>query len=237
MKLVVGTKRYSSWSLRPWILMKYFGVPFEECLIPFEMQPGTRENTTIVQSRMQAVSPNGRVPVLILDNGTVVNESMCICEFINDKFLGGQAWPADDELKYLAKSMCLEMATGFIEMRRLLPMSIGSIVGGCSEPPRAASKDISRIIEMLALALTRSDSEDFLFGSFTIADAYFLPVLFRFETYRVPLRRDVRAYSDRMMALPAVAEWRRGDDDCPTIQGIANIVSNYPNETADACKI
>jgi glutathione S-transferase len=236
MKLVVGTKRYSSWSLRPWILMKYFGVPFEEYLIPFEMRPGTRENTAAVQGRMQAVSPNGRVPVLILDDGTAINESLCICEFINDKFLGGRAWPADGR-KYLAKSMCLEMATGFIEMRRLLPMSIGSVISRCAEPPHAARKDISRVIEMLALALSRSGSEDFLFGSFTIADAYFLPVLFRFETYRVPLRSDVRGYFDRMMALPAVAEWRGGDDDCPTIQGIANIVSSYPREVADACKI
>jgi len=217
--------------------MKYFGVPFEECLIPFEMKPGSRENTDDVRGRMRAVSPNGRVPVLILDNGTTINESFCICEYVNERCIGQRAWPSDEESRYLAKSMCLEMATGFIEMRRLLPMSIGSITQYSGQPPQATRGDISRVLGMLEAALTRSGGKEFLFGPFTIVDAYFLPVLFRFETYRVPLPALVGAYSDRMMGLEHVAEWRRGDANCPSIEGITNIINSYPRETPDACKI
>lgn len=236
MKLVIGTKRYSSWSLRPWILMRYFHVPFEEQLIAFDMKPGSRENTDAVQARMSAVSPNGRVPVLLLDDGNAINESLSICEYVNEAWLDGRAWPRSEPWRSAARSMCLEMATGFLEMWRLLPMSIGSMTAQKAVLPAKVDKDVARVIAMLDLALGGGDAE-FLFGSFGIADAYFLPVLFRFETYRVPLSPALRAYSDRMMALPAVAEWRNDLDDTPSIEGIANIVRHYPIEVADACKI
>jgi glutathione S-transferase len=84
MKLVIGTKKYSSWSLRPWILMKYFAVSFEEELIAFDVKLGSRENTDDVKARMRAASPNGRIPVLVLDDGTRINESLAICEYIKD---------------------------------------------------------------------------------------------------------------------------------------------------------
>lgn len=237
MRLVIGTKKYSTWSLRPWVLLKYFEVPFAEHLIPFDMKPGARENTDDVQRRMRAESPNGRVPVLILDDGTAINESLCICEYVNDNLLQGRAWPSDTKDKYRAKSICLEMATGFIEMRRLLPMSVGSTTAREASPPPAARTDIDRVIAILDGCLENSGTGAFLFGSFTIADAFFLPVLFRFETYRVPSTPRIRAYTSRMMALPAVVEWRREDPNCPEIKGISNIINSYPREVADACKI
>jgi glutathione S-transferase len=237
MRLVIGTKKYSTWSLRPWMLLKYFQVPFEEYLIPFDMKPGARENTDEVKQRMHAASPNGRVPVLVLDDGTAINESLCICEYVNDHLLQGKAWPSAEKDKYRAKSICLEMATGFIEMRRLLPMSVGSRTAREARPPAAAGPDIDRVVAILDGCLAQSGGSQFLFGAFTIPDAFFLPVLFRFETYRVPSTPRIRAYSSRMMALQPVIEWRRENPSCPEIKGISNIVKSYPQEIADACKI
>jgi glutathione S-transferase len=237
MKLVIGTKKYSSWSLRPWILMKYFAVSFEEELIAFDVKLGSRENTDDVKARMRAASPNGRIPVLVLDDGTRINESLAICEYINDCHLDGRAWPSPAPDRYLAKAVCLEMATGFMEMRRLLPMSVNSVVGRCASPPAAAKGDVARVLAILDGCLERKGEDKFLFGRFTIADAFYLPVLLRFETYRVPLPERVQAYSDRMLALDQVSEWREEDLRCPPIDGINNIIRNYPLEVAEACKI
>lgn len=239
MKLIIGSKRYSTWSLRPWLLLKHFDIAFDEVIIPFEMKPGVRELTDDIQAAMRATSPNGRVPVLHADDGSVINESFAICDFISEVSLDGTGWPSNRRHRFLAKSACLEMATGFFNLRRLMPMSIGSRAAFAGPPPAAAVADIQRVLSILSTCLSqRPAGSEFLLGSFGIVDAFYAPVLQRFATYNTELPAPVREYSERMSELPAVREWCRAAlSENVKIEEIEEIVRQYPRELESSCKI
>ncbi|GAC1344570.1 MAG: glutathione S-transferase family protein [Myxococcales bacterium] len=200
MKLVIGNKNYSSWSLRPWLMLKHAGVPFEEQLIPFE-QPDTA-------ARIAQVSPSGRVPVLI-DGAVVVWDSLAIGEYLHEKVSQARLWPLDPAARAVARSVSAEMHSGFADLRNHLPMRMRSV-----DKPRAllpgVSANVARITTLWADCRARFGAKaggPFLFGAFTIADAMYAPVVSRFRTYGVELAGPARDYAAAIWALPSLQEW------------------------------
>ncbi|MBP6654030.1 MAG: glutathione S-transferase family protein [Propionivibrio sp.] len=196
MKLVVGDRNYSSWSLRPWLVLKQSGLPFEEISIRL------RERNT--RTEIFKHSPSGKIPCLV-DGGTVVWDSLAICEYIAEK--APSMWPTDSRSRAEARSISAEMHSGFVALRHVLPMDIAA-----SKPFVARTADvdgdIARIIEIWEGCRSRFvDAGPFLFGRFTIADAMFAPVVWRFLTYEIELPAASRKWVEAMLALPAMQEW------------------------------
>jgi glutathione S-transferase len=197
LKLVIGNKNYSSWSMRPWVAMTACGIPFEEVRIGLD-QPDTT-------ARIAQYSPAGRVPVLIAGD-IAVWDSLAICEYLAEQFPHRGLWPRDVKARAMARSMCAEMHSGFTGLRSAMWMNIRANFHGKGRTP-AAQADIGRISEIWETCLARSGPHQFLFGEFSIADAFFAPVVTRFRTYGVALAPALHAYMERILAHPAVAQW------------------------------
>ena len=196
--LVIGNKNYSSWSLRPWLLLKQAGIPFREIYIPTHT-PQTRKS--ILQH-----SPAGRVPVL-LDDAIRVWESLAICEYLGEKFPDRKFWPADPAARALARSVATEMHAGFGALRNNMTMNCRQLFPGKGRTPEVLA-DIERIRGLWNDCRKRYGSGgDFLFGRFSIADAMYAPVATRFKTYGVELDTVSAAYRDTILALPAMRQW------------------------------
>lgn len=194
--LYVGSKRYSSWSLRPYLALAHTGVPFE-CKTILLDQADTKAN-------IAKVSPTGRVPVLHHAD-IVVWDSFSICEYVNESFLEAKLWPVERAQRAWARSISAEMHSGFMELRRNMPMDIGSNLAGQGHTPEALA-DAKRVMDIWRDALNASGGP-FLFGTFTIADAMFAPVCTRFVTYGVELDATCRTYVDTVYALPGMKQW------------------------------
>lgn len=203
LKLIIGNKNYSSWSLRPWIAMKTLGIAFEEIVIPFGEPIGNPE----FKARLAAYTPAGKVPVL-LDGETRVWETLAILEYLAEKFPEKQLWPVDVQARAAARVLASEMHAGFSALRGECPMNIRRPI-----KPRtigaAAQADVARIEAMWQDARARHRGP-FLFGKFCAADAMYAPVVTRLNTYGISVSRDTRYYMDAVLALPAFAEWRAG---------------------------
>jgi len=198
MKLVIGNKNYSSWSLRPWLAMKVAEVDFEEVMIPLA-QPDSK-------MRQLAYSKAGKVPVLI-DNGLTVWDSLAICEYIADKHPDRGLWPADTSVRAQARSVTAEMHSGFSALRTHMPMNCRAPHPGEGHLPEVLD-DAARIAAIWGdCRMKHADDGPFLFGCFTIADAFYAPVVTRFVTYHVVLPEICTAYIATMMALPAMQDW------------------------------
>jgi glutathione S-transferase len=197
--IYLGNKNYSSWSLRPWLVLKRTTVAFDEVVIPL-YQPGSRE--TILK-----YSPSGRVPALRHD-AVAVWESLAICEYLAESFPNFELWPKDPVARSLARAVSAEMHAGFGALREHLPMNIRSSFPGRGMTPEVQA-DINRIMAIWRDCRARfgEGKGEFLFGGFTIADAMFAPVVTRFRTYKIDLERDADAYCETIMALPAMQEW------------------------------
>lgn len=200
--LFIGSKNTSSWSLRPWLVMKMAKLAFAEVLIPLR-RPETRE-------QIAPHSPSGRVPALkIEDEGRVqtVWDSLAICETLAERHPDAQMWPQDASLRAQARSIAAEMHSGFQDVRHVLSMEIAA------RHPTPALDDsvqaqIARIVAIWESALPRFGKQGgFLFGAFTIADAFYAPVATRFETYGIHLPAVAQAYTQRILTLPAMREW------------------------------
>jgi glutathione S-transferase len=205
--LVLGNKNLSSWSLRPWVLLRQAGIAFRERVLPFESE-GWRD-------AIVALSPSRRVPVLH-DGELVVWDSLAICEYVADSFPDAQLWPAPRDARALARAVSAEMHAGFASMRRDLSMDVVA-----RHPPRTMSRetedDVARVQQIWTECRARAGGSaggegggPFLFGRFSIADAMFAPVVWRFRSYGVPIAEGARAYYETMLALPAMKEWERG---------------------------
>lgn len=197
--LVIGNKNYSSWSMRPWVAMTAFGIPFHEVRILLD-QPDTA-------AKIAEYSPAGRVPVLIAGEITIP-DSLAICEYLAEQFPEKHLWPADVEARAIARAICCEMHAGFGELRTAMSMNIRKRFPGKGRTP-GAQADIGRICEIWEDCLSRFGHRQFLFGEFSIADAFFAPVVMRFATYGVSLAPALQAYAERVQAHPAVAQWVR----------------------------
>jgi glutathione S-transferase len=199
LKLVIANKNYSSWSMRPWVVLTAFGIPFEEIRIAL----GRSETA----SSIARYSLAGRVPVLI-SGDTTVWDSLAICEYLAEQFPDKGLWPRDVDARALARSICAEMHSGFTGLRSAMWMNIRASFRGKGRTPDAQA-DIGRICEIWEDCLSRSGPHRFLFGDFSIADAYFAPVVMRFRTYGVTIAPALQAYVERVVAHPAVAQWMR----------------------------
>lgn len=199
--LVIGNKAYSSWSLRPWILLRQFGIPFDEVVVPLYEPTSSLE--------LQKHSPTGKVPALAAD-GVVVWESLAISEYVAEARPDLAIWPANREARAMARSLAAEMHAGFTALRRACPTNF-------RRKPKAVElsdevrRDADRIEAAWATA-RRQYGEDgpFLFGAFSAADAMFAPVVSRFATYAVEVGPETAAYMAAVTALPA---WRRWHDE------------------------
>ncbi len=193
--LYVGSKRYSSWSLRPYLALAQSGLPFECTTILLD-----REST---KSELAKVTPTGKVPVLHHE-GSVIWDSLAICEFVNELAPGAQLWPADRMARAKARSISAEMHSAFAALRQHMSMDIGGSRPTPTDP--AALAEAGRVQQIWSEALAASGGP-FLFGAFTIADAMYAPVTTRFVTYGVTVDRASRAYIDAVAALPSMQQW------------------------------
>ncbi|MEO7548367.1 MAG: glutathione S-transferase family protein, partial [Ramlibacter sp.] len=205
LKLYIGNKNYSSWSMRPWVLLKQAGIPFEETLVRFDsMGPGSD-----FRKNMQAINPAGLVPVLV-DEGFAVWDTLAIAEYAAEKFPEKQLWPKDAKARARARSNCAEMHSGFGALRSACGMNIeasfpqaGAIVWRDNPAVRA---DVQRIVAMWTEALEHHGGP-MLFGEFSVADAYFAPVCVRLKNFSLPVPGHVTDYVRRVLALPGVKAW------------------------------
>jgi glutathione S-transferase len=204
MQLYIGNKNYSSWSLRPWLLMKHAGIGFEEKRLRLSW-----EDDSAFKKTLQAIAPTGRVPLLI-DDGFAVWDSLAIAEYLAERFPGKLLWPSDAKARARARSVCAEMHAGFADLRSTFGMNIEASlpeVGARMLRENAgAARDLKRIDEMWSEALEQSGGP-FLFGAFSVADAYFAPVCTRIRTFALPLRAAARDYAQHILALPAFLAW------------------------------
>lgn len=194
LKLVMANKAYSSWSVRPWLLLAQFGIPFEEVVIPLDL-PTTRK--AILKH-----SPSARLPALV-DGAVSVWDSLAIIEYVAEKFPAKQIWPKTRAARAHARSMSAEMHSGFMALRRACPMNLRRPVRKI-ELADDALADAKRIDEAWTHARkTYGKGGPFLFGKFSAADAMYAPVVNRLHTYDVKVSKTSRAYMDAVMALPA----------------------------------
>ncbi len=197
MKLVIGNKNYSSWSMRPWVAMTAFGIPFAEIRILLD-RPDTA-------SRIAEFTSAGRVPIL-LSGEMAIWDSLAICEYLAEQFPEKNLWPEEVAARAMARSICAEMHSGFTALRSAMPMNIRKSFPGKGRT-MGAQADIGRISEIWEECFSRFGTQQFLFGNFSIADAYFAPIVMRFRTYTVSLAPALQAYADRVAAHPAIAQW------------------------------
>ena len=198
LQLVIGTKRFSSWSLRPWLALKQAGLPFDEVKVTLR-QPDTKQ-------QILAHSPSGKVP-LLKDGGLLVWDSLAICEYVAEMACAVPLWPENRGTRALARSISAEMHSGFMGLRQHLSMDVLERTD-MPQIPEEAQPDIVRIQAIWQDCRTRFGAGgDYLFGRWSIADAMFAPVATRFHTYGVKLDPVSQAYVEATLALPAMREW------------------------------
>ena len=198
--LVIGNKNYSSWSLRPWLAMKHAQIAFDEVRIPLQHAE--------TSAQIRRYSPSARVPCLI-DGTLTVWDSLAICEYVNEQYAGGALWPSEVAKRARARAVVAEMHSGFGAVRTHMAMDVRSRHSELGTAARAradVAQNIARIQEIWNECLAASGGP-FLFGTFSIADAFFAPVVSRFRTYEVPLSARLSAYSEAILTLPPMREW------------------------------
>lgn len=197
-QLIIGNKNYSSWSLRPWLLMKHSGLLFEERRLVLR--------SADFKSGVLKYTPAGKVPVLV-HGDTHVWDSLAICEYLAERHPKLHLWPEEPAERALARSICAEMHSGFMDLRTHMPMNCRKNFPGKGNTPEV-QRDIARINAIWEDCRERHINQGpFLFGHFTIADAFYAPVALRFRTYAVELSDTAQAYTDTIFGLPAMQLW------------------------------
>jgi glutathione S-transferase len=205
MKLYIGNKNYSSWSMRPWVLLAQAGIPFDEVMVRFDaFTPDSQFKAT-----MRPLSPTGKVPLLV-DGDLTVWDTLAIAEYLAEQFPEKALWPKDKAARARTRNLCTEMHSGFTALRSACPMNIeaslpevGTLIWRDNAGVRA---DVARLVAMWQQCL-RISGGPLLFGQFSVADAYFAPVCMRLVTYALPLPEEIAAYVERVCALPGVKAW------------------------------
>jgi glutathione S-transferase len=205
LKLFIGNKNYSSWSMRAWVLMREFDIEFEEVMLRFDgFSPDSQ-----FKRRLATLTPTGQVPVLV-DADLIIWDTLAIAEYLAERHPQLTMWPQRPADRARARSLCAEMHAGFSALRGACPMNIEAHlpeVGALALRDKpGVRKDLTRIVDMWS-ELLREHGGPMLFGRFSIADAYFAPVVMRLITYGLPVPSDVVAYMDRVRALRSVRAW------------------------------
>lgn len=209
--LVIGNKNYSSWSLRPWVLLETNGIAFDEVCVPLYQQ-GSK---VAIQAHAPAGrTPYGKVPIL-RDGATIVWDSLAICEYAAERWPSVHGWPADLALRAHARSISAEMHAGFATLRSEMPMNCRRKHAPVTHGAQLQA-EIDRVTEIWT-SCRRAASGPFLFGAFGIADAMYAPVVLRFTIYQVSLPAVAQAYVDAMLALPSLQKWIAGALEEPDV--------------------
>lgn len=215
-KLVIGNKNYSSWSMRPWLLLKSFDIPFEEINIAL-YQDNTAE-------KLGPYSPSLKVPALV-HNETTVWDSLALCEYISEQLLDGKGWPANPKKRAGARSVCAEMHAEFPNLKKDWPMNCKASVGlFVSEK---IEDEIARIDAIWSCCRRKYGIDGrYLFGKFSIADCMFAPMAICFQSYGAKLSQDAQAYADTLLAHPNVQEWiqqGRAEEEPMTMSNVRSL--------------
>lgn len=205
LKLYIGNKNYSSWSMRPWVLMQHAGIAFEEQMLRFEsFAPQSRFKQQALQ-----LAPTGQVPILE-DGNLRIWDSLAIAEYLAERHPELALWPRAAADRALARSVCADMHSGFTTLRQLLPMNIEAklpeIGAQLLQEHAALAADVARLQTLWSTLLGRHQGP-LLFDQFSIADAYFAPMVTRLSTYAIPVQPDVAHYIENVQQLPAVQRW------------------------------
>jgi glutathione S-transferase len=201
MRLIIGNKAYSSWSLRGWLACRQAELPFEEVVVPLYDADWDRR-----REGAEFAPSSGKVPIL-WDGEAVAWDSLAIIEFLADKVGRERFWPADDAARAMARSMAAEMHSSFVSLRRECPMNIRQVFAGVT-PSQGVLADLSRIMELWAQARARWGGDGaYLFGDFGAADIMFAPVCTRIVTYQLPIARFAAPYLDAVLQHPFMQDW------------------------------
>lgn len=208
LKLYIGNKNYSSWSMRPWVLLTQAGIAFEEVVVRFD----SFDSDSNFRKTINAITPVGKVPALV-DDGFVVWDTLAIAEYLAEKFPEKTLWPQSAQARARARSICAEMHSGFGALRSACPMNIEADLSATGQliwrDKPAVQADVARIVAMWG-ELLQTHGGPLLFGEFSIADAYFAPVAMRLKSYALPVPAIITAYIERLSAAPGVKAWIDG---------------------------
>ena len=211
MKLIIGNKAYSSWSMRGWLACRLSGLDFEEIVVPLYDDEWDQR-----RAGDEFAPSSGKVPIL-WDGETVVWDSLAIIEYLVDKTTRDRFWPIDASARGAARSMAAEMHSSFAAMRRALPMNVRHTVPAAEHPPEVIA-DVTRIVSLWAEARSRwGTGGDFLFGDYGAVDIMFAPVVTRFLTYAIPLPRFAAQYCGAVLRHPPVRAWIEAAQDEPWV--------------------
>ena len=204
-QLYIANKNYSSWSMRPWVLLRQAGIDFEEVMVRFDsFAPESKFKT-----QLRDITPVGKVPVLVHD-GLAVWDTLAIAEYLAEQFPEKHLWPSDRAARARARSVCADMHSGFMALRSACPMNIEAHlpeIGALALRDKPAVRaDLERICQLWS-GLLQAYGGPMLMGHFSIADAYFAPVVMRLKTYALPVPADIQTYMDRVCALPGMKAW------------------------------
>jgi glutathione S-transferase len=209
LKLYIGNKNYSSWSMRPWVLLRQAGIAFEEVMLRFDSFAAD----SAFKQQVLALNPVGKVPVLLdteVNGGLAVWDTLAIAEYLAEKFPEAKLWPKDAAARARARSVCTEMHAGFGALRSHCGMNIEASLPQIGQlvwrDQAGVRSDVARIVAMWS-GLLQAHGGPMLFGEFSAADAYFAPVVMRLKTYALPVPTEISAYVERVCALPSVQSW------------------------------
>jgi glutathione S-transferase len=209
LKLYIGNKNYSSWSMRPWVLLTQAGIPFEEVMVRFD----SFDANSTFKNTMASVSPTGKVPALVdtsVAGDLKIWDTLAIAEYAAEQFPDKNLWPKDKAARAIARSVCAEMHAGFTGLRSNCAMNIEASLPEIGQlvwrDKPSVQADVKRLVELWSELLEKYQSS-MLFGEFSVADAYFAPVCMRINTYALPVPANIAAYVARVTALPSVQKW------------------------------
>jgi glutathione S-transferase len=205
LQLLIGNKNYSSWSMRPWVLMKQLGIAFDEIKLRFDFTPGSAFYRSLAR-----YTPAGKVPVLLDDDGFAVWDTLAIAEALAERFPDKGVWPPGARERARARSLCAEMHAGFSALRSHCPMNIEASLPEVGRrvmlEQEGVRRDLARIDAMWC-EQSHASGGALLFGTFCAADAFYAPVAMRVRTYALPMSAEALAYVERLAAVPGVMAW------------------------------
>ncbi|RZG48405.1 glutathione S-transferase family protein [Acinetobacter wuhouensis] len=204
LELFIGDKNYSTWSMRPWLVLQHFAIPFKEHLIPFDHF----ELDSQFKHSILKINPTGKVPVLV-DDGFLIWDTLAICEYLAEKFPDKDLWPEGVQQRARARSMCAEMHSSFMALRSLCGMNIDADLTNIGaklwQDNLKLQQDVQRIEQLWS---ERPSTDSFLCGDqFSIVDAFYAPVVMRFVGYGIPISSFSQQYVQKILAVPAVQQW------------------------------